>query len=194
MLIILYTILGLIIIIGLHELAHLFACKAVGCGVEKFSIGFGKPIYSIKIGKTIYQFCWLLLGGYCAVKGELNKSRSNDAFYNLPYRKKAIILLAGVSINIITGILTAYLGYKYYSLFWYMFGINSIGLGIMNILPLAPCLDGGYLVFLPFCLKRWGKQKGYEIFARWVKKSLKFLQIINIISIPLAVYVLLNLK
>lgn len=35
-------ILYLIIVIIMHELGHLISAKLVGCGVDKFNIGFGK--------------------------------------------------------------------------------------------------------------------------------------------------------
>lgn len=189
-----YTFISIVIIIGLHELSHLIACKIVKCEVEKFSIGFGRAIFSKKIGNTIYQIAWCLIGGYCSVKGELDNKPGSNSFYNLPYYKKAIILLAGCLTNIITGCIAAFLGYKYYNLFCYWFGINSVLLGITNLIPLAPALDGGYLVYLPLFIKIWGKEKGYKIFAKSVKISFKILMAINIIFLPYAIKILMDLK
>ena len=55
-------ILGLSILVGLHELGHLLAAKAFGMRVEQFSIGFPPKIW----GKTVGLFP---LPSYCAISG-----------------------------------------------------------------------------------------------------------------------------
>ena len=45
-------ILGLSILIGMHELGHLLAAKAFGMRVEQFSIGFPPKIWGKKFGNT----------------------------------------------------------------------------------------------------------------------------------------------
>lgn len=63
-------ILYLVIVIIMHELGHLISAKLVGCGVDKFSVGFGKPFFSKKFGETTYQITPWLFGGYCSLVGE----------------------------------------------------------------------------------------------------------------------------
>ena len=41
-----------VVIIMVHELGHFLAAKAVGVGVEKFSLGFGPALLSKRIGET----------------------------------------------------------------------------------------------------------------------------------------------
>ena len=52
------SVLAAIVVLGLlifvHELGHFLACKRVGVGVLKFSLGFGPTIFSRRVGETEY--------------------------------------------------------------------------------------------------------------------------------------------
>lgn len=182
----------LLIVITTHELAHLVIAKKCGCGVETYSIGFGRPIFKKKIGSTNYQIGWLLFGGYCKLHGELEATTEKNAFINLPYRKKLAIAIAGCAINIILGGLSFYLGIKIPNYYLYYFGILSIALGVTNLLPIAPCLDGGYIVYFPLFIKLFGQKKGLIIFARGVQISFIIIMILNILCIPLLIKLILQ--
>lgn len=174
---------SLVICIFLHELSHLIVAKKVGCGVEVFSIGFGKPIYSFEWKGTRYNFTPFLLGGYCKLKDELNLSDSKDSFSNLIYRKKLTIAVAGCTMNIISGLLCLILSILFGKYFLWYFGYLSIILGITNLLPI-PCLDGGYPIYLPLCYKIYGKEKGMIKFAYINRISFIILMLLNIMCIP----------
>src|SRR5215813_1445592 len=62
------VVFGLIIFV--HELGHFLAAKAVGVGVERFSLGFGPKILGKQIGDTEYQLSAVPLGGYVKMIGE----------------------------------------------------------------------------------------------------------------------------
>lgn len=174
-------ILCLIIIIFLHEMGHLISAKLVGCGVDVFSIGFGKPLYRKEIGKTIYQIAPILLGGYCKVEGETIASNSPNAFSNLKYRHKVIMITAGCAVNIITGLIALgliKLGIYNYPLF--LFGYLSVWLGITNLIPF-PALDGSYPI-LVWLEKFKGKEKGYEIMNKIVRVGFVVLMTLNVVS------------
>jgi membrane-associated protease RseP (regulator of RpoE activity) len=173
----------LIIVIILHELAHLIAAKCCGCKVDVFSVGFGKPVlYKIKIGETVYQFTPWIMGGYCQLHGELEYTRKKYAFTSLPYSKKVIIALAGVIVNIVMGLIAIVLGERllHYNLFY--FGYISLLLGASNALPL-PALDGSY-PFLVLLEKKYGKKKGYALMNKIVQVSMKILMWLNILCLP----------
>ena len=61
---------GLGIVVFVHELGHFLAARLCGIDVEAFSIGWGKPILRKKIGKVEYRLGLFPLGGYCKMKGE----------------------------------------------------------------------------------------------------------------------------
>jgi regulator of sigma E protease len=67
---ILLGLLGLGIVVFVHELGHFLAARRVGIDVEAFSIGWGKPFLKKKIGTVEYRLGVFPLGGYCKMKGE----------------------------------------------------------------------------------------------------------------------------
>ncbi|MBI9108112.1 MAG: RIP metalloprotease RseP [Spirochaetales bacterium] len=63
-------LIGLGIVITVHELGHLVAAKISGIDVEAFSLGWGKPIFRHKFKVTEFRISILPIGGYCKMKGE----------------------------------------------------------------------------------------------------------------------------
>lgn len=67
------TLLATIVLLGVlifvHELGHFGAAKAVGIGVERFSIGFGPRLWGFKRGQTEYVLSAIPLGGYVRMQG-----------------------------------------------------------------------------------------------------------------------------
>lgn len=109
-------ILGLSILVFLHELGHYLAARMFGIKVEKFFLFFdiGKyKIFSIKIGDTEYGIGLLPFGGYVKIAGMIDESLDREQLKLPPqpweFRSKAawkrlIVMLAGVIMNVITGI------------------------------------------------------------------------------------------
>ena len=60
---------GLGIVVFIHELGHFLAARLVGIDVEAFSIGWGNPILKKKIGNVEYRLGMFPVGGYCKMKG-----------------------------------------------------------------------------------------------------------------------------
>jgi len=187
-------IISLFLIILTHELAHLIVAKMVGCSVLVFSIGFGKPLFKKKIGDTVYQLCPILLGGYCKLKDELNYSKSKYAFTNLRYCKKLAISLAGVTTNIILGLLALLIFNILNSninIYFLNFGIISLVLGISNLLPI-PALDGSYPI-LVWLEKIYGKKKGYSIMQKMCQIGFILLMLLNVLFfIGFSIYLFLG--
>ncbi len=63
------TILGIVVLIVLHELGHFTAAKAVGMRVERFSLFFPPTIARIRRGETEYAIGALPFGGYVKITG-----------------------------------------------------------------------------------------------------------------------------
>ncbi|HEY9594328.1 MAG TPA: RIP metalloprotease RseP, partial [Spirochaetia bacterium] len=68
---ILLGIVGLGIMVFVHELGHFVAARICGVGVEVFSLGWGPRMVGFTRGGTTYQVSWIPIGGYCKMKGEL---------------------------------------------------------------------------------------------------------------------------
>ncbi|MDR0473112.1 MAG: site-2 protease family protein [Treponema sp.] len=76
---ILLGLLGLGIVVFIHELGHFIAARLSGITVEAFSIGWGWPILKKKIGTVEYRLGVFPVGGYCKMKGE---NEFQDAWEN----------------------------------------------------------------------------------------------------------------
>jgi regulator of sigma E protease len=106
-------ILGLSILVGLHELGHLLAAKVFGMRVEQYSIGFPPRIFKFKYGETEYSIGAIPLGGYVKISGMIDesmdlKSMSEEPkpweFRAKPAWQRLIVMMGGIMVNVLTGI------------------------------------------------------------------------------------------
>ncbi|MFZ2205842.1 MAG: M50 family metallopeptidase [Microgenomates group bacterium] len=110
-----FFILILSFLVLIHEFGHFIAAKKNGIRVDEFGIGFPPKLFGVKRGETEYTINALPLGGFVRLFGEeyqeikdSNSSINNKAFaYKKPYQK-AIVIAAGVIINLLFGILVMY--------------------------------------------------------------------------------------
>ena len=105
--ILIFTILAFALMIFIHELGHYLMAKAMGVGIEKFSIGFGKAIFSFKYKEEQWQIGWLPLGGFVSLKGQEPSQDVDDehSFLHKAWWKRALIVFAGPFANLILGML-----------------------------------------------------------------------------------------
>ena len=120
-------ILGLTILVGVHEWGHMFAAKKFGMRVEKFFIFIPPKIWSKKIGETEYGLGSIPLGGFVKISGMIDESMDKEQmklppqpweFRSKPAWQRLIVMLGGIIVNVIVGILifigvTAYTGENY---------------------------------------------------------------------------------
>ena len=64
-------VVGLGLMVFIHELGHFVAAKLAGVHVEVFSLGWGSKLVGFTRGGTTYQISWFPIGGYCKMKGEI---------------------------------------------------------------------------------------------------------------------------
>jgi regulator of sigma E protease len=110
-------ILGLSILVTLHELGHFLAARAFGIKVEKFYLFFdawGIKLFSFKKGDCEYGVGWLPLGGYVKIAGMVDESMDKDQmaqpaepweFRSKPAWQRLVVMVAGVVMNVLLGIL-----------------------------------------------------------------------------------------
>ena len=107
-------ILSLAILVVLHELGHFIPAKLFKTKVEKFYLFFDWPfsLYKKKIGETEYGIGVLPLGGYVKIAGMIDESMDTEhlnkepepwEFRSKPAWQRLIIMLGGVTVNIILG-------------------------------------------------------------------------------------------
>ncbi len=101
----LLTLLAFIIVLGVlilvHEFGHFITAKLSGVKVLEFSIGFPPRILSFKKAETKYTVGLLPLGGYVQMLGEDSVSKDPRAYNNQTPGKRALIGIAGVTMNLI---------------------------------------------------------------------------------------------
>jgi membrane-associated protease RseP (regulator of RpoE activity) len=182
---------ALIVAIIVHEAGHLIASKRCKCKVTIFSLGFGKPFFKKLVNGTTYQISWILLGGFCALEGEMEYSKKKYALMNLKYTQKLYIVLAGIGANCLSAIFS----FGLYSMFgqdwFYMFGQLSILLGLSNLIFLLPGIDGSY-PFLFLLEKVFGKKEGIKVMARAVDVGMFFINFLNLVCVVYGIYWLID--
>lgn len=109
-------LLGLSILVILHELGHFLAARAFGIKVEKFYLFFDAwnvKLFSFKKGDCEYGIGWLPLGGYVKIAGMIDESMDTEQmaqpaqpweFRSKPAWQRLIVMLGGVVVNVIVGI------------------------------------------------------------------------------------------
>ncbi|SOE21932.1 site-2 protease. Metallo peptidase. MEROPS family M50B [Spirosomataceae bacterium TFI 002] len=116
-------LLGLTILVGVHEFGHFIAARMFGIRVNKFYIFFdflfplpnvlNFALWKKKSGDTEYGLGWFPMGGYVDIEGMIDETKdaSKLASEPQPYEFRAkpawqrlIVMLGGVIINIIVGV------------------------------------------------------------------------------------------
>lgn len=115
MLIFLIVLIGLSLLILVHEAGHLWAAKKFGLKVDEFGFGFPPRIFAWKKGGTEYSVNWLPFGGFVKIAGETDRLQDIEKLEKLPAEekkrifvfqkawKRSVIILAGVAVNFVTG-------------------------------------------------------------------------------------------
>ncbi len=107
-------LLGLSILVGLHELGHLIAAKVFGMRVEQYYIGFPPKIFGFRYGETEYNLGAVPLGGFVKISGMVDESLDTKKlseepkpweFRSKPAWQRLIVMMGGIIVNVITGII-----------------------------------------------------------------------------------------
>jgi regulator of sigma E protease len=106
------TILGIVVLIVLHELGHFAVAKAVGMRVERFSLFFPPTIARVRRGDTEYALGSIPLGGYVKITGmnpeeiaALDPEVARRAYYAQAPWKRIAVIVAGPGVNILIAFL-----------------------------------------------------------------------------------------
>ncbi len=95
------------LMISVHELGHMLCARAFGVGIEKFSLGFGKPLWEYEHKGTKYRLAWIPLGGYVKMSGENpedpNPENLERSFSHKTWWKRALIAFSGPFANLLLG-------------------------------------------------------------------------------------------
>ncbi len=98
------VVLGIGLLIFVHELGHYLAARWIGARVLVFSLGFGPRLCGFRAGPTDYRICLLPLGGYVQVAGQdpMDTSRpARDSLHAKSVGQRALFFLGGVLMNVL---------------------------------------------------------------------------------------------
>ena len=123
-------LLSLSLLIILHELGHFIPARIFKTRVEKFYLFFDVKfsLFKKKIGETVYGIGWLPLGGYVKISGMIDESMDTKQmqeppkeweFRSKPAWQRLIIMLGGVTVNLI-------LGFLIYIMILFIWGKNTL--------------------------------------------------------------------
>jgi membrane-associated protease RseP (regulator of RpoE activity) len=111
-------VLGLSLMIFVHELGHFVVAKLCDVHVQTFSIGFGPalPGCSFRWGETLYKLALFPLGGYVKMVGEGTESEEGDddprSFKNKSVGQRMAIISAGVIMNVLMACVCFIIAYE----------------------------------------------------------------------------------
>ncbi|HMD30741.1 MAG TPA: RIP metalloprotease RseP, partial [Candidatus Acidoferrales bacterium] len=107
---------AMVLVVGImvlvHEWGHFIVARLCGVRVEVFSIGFGPRLTGWRRGPTDYRISALPLGGYVKMAGdtpEEERTGSPDEFLSKPRWQRALIIVAGPSMNVISALVIFFL-------------------------------------------------------------------------------------
>lgn len=117
---IILAILGLSLLVFVHEWGHYWMARRVGMRVEVFSIGFGKPLFSWMRDGVRWQVGWLPFGGYVKIAGqEIEKDKDPysipDSFFGKSPLDRIKVAFMGPFVNILLAVLI-------FALLWFLGG------------------------------------------------------------------------
>jgi regulator of sigma E protease len=98
------------VLILVHEFGHFITAKWAGIRVDEFALGFPPRLLSVKRGETTYSLNALPIGGYVRMPGENGETTDENGNYDARTfaakspGKRAIVLLAGVTMNILLAV------------------------------------------------------------------------------------------
>ncbi len=105
---VIFVIIGISVLILLHEFGHFLAARKFGLLVEEFGFGFPPRLFSKKVGETIYSLNLLPFGGFVRLYGEnqwekVDAEKKVRSFFNQPAWKRILVIIAGVVMNFLIG-------------------------------------------------------------------------------------------
>ena len=103
-------VLGIILMVMLHEAGHFIAARRSGMKASEFFVGFGPRLWSFRRGETEYGVKAIPAGGYVRILGMSNLEEVDPADEPRTFRRgstknRLITVMAGVTVNAIIAFL-----------------------------------------------------------------------------------------
>ena len=113
------AIIGLGVLIIIHEFGHFLFAKLAGVGVLTFSVGFGPKLWVKKKGETEYALSAFPLGGYVKMVGEdpdeeVQPADIAKSFSHKTLWQRIAIVAAGPGFNLLLAVLLLMIVFVFY--------------------------------------------------------------------------------
>lgn len=132
------VIIGIGLLIFIHELGHFLMAKKIGVRVLAFSLGFGPAVFRKQWGETEYRLSLFPLGGYVKLAGESpeeEKTGSPWEFSSKSAGQRASVLVAGVTLNAILAFIAFIVAFQ--------IGVPFVAPEVGQVAPGWPAWDAG---------------------------------------------------
>lgn len=134
------AIVGLGVLIMLHEGGHFIVARWCKMRVERFSLGFGPTLWGFKRGETVFQIAPIPFGGFVQITG-LNPGEEFDrsdpfVYPNRPAWMRLATLLAGPIANYLTAFVLILFVFVF-------FGVPSKTLRVDEVIAGTPAAAAG---------------------------------------------------
>ena len=140
----LVAILGLALLITVHEFGHFIAAKSFGMRVEKFYVGFPPAALRRTWGETEYGIGIIPLGGFCKISGmtpeeEVPEDTGDRVYHQKAIWKRNVTIAAGPLMNFAAAavILILFIGIQ---------GVPRATLSLEEVVKGAPAAGAGLVV------------------------------------------------
>jgi regulator of sigma E protease len=108
-------LIGLGLVVFVHEAGHLVMAKLVGIDVEAFSLGWGKKLVGVTYKGTEYRISVFPIGGYCKMRGdealqqayqegERHIPKEEGSFFAARPFHRVLVAFAGPAVNLLFSI------------------------------------------------------------------------------------------
>jgi len=150
---ILIFIIGIVVLIVVHEFGHFVVAKLSRMRVDEFGLGYPPRAAIIgKIGETILSLNWLPFGGFVKIYGEdfdVGEVKDKRAFSSKNHAVQALVLTAGIAMNLLLAyvLITSALimGTPRALLPSEIANARDAELAVANVLPDTPAANAGLL-------------------------------------------------
>jgi regulator of sigma E protease len=150
----------LTVVVTIHELGHFLSARSFGVAVDRFSIGFGRPIASWNDRSGVqWRIGWIPFGGYVRFSGDENEASVPDRehldalrrrvveregssalsrYYHFkPLWQRAVIAASGPAANFILAIVV-------FSSLMFAFGEQVLPARVQSVAPGSPAAAAGF--------------------------------------------------
>lgn len=159
------VIIGIGLLIFIHELGHFLMAKKIGVKVLAFSLGFGPAILKKKWGETEYRLSLVPLGGYVKLAGESpdeGKTGAKWEYASKSVGQRACVIIAGVVLNAVLAFIAFIVAFQ--------IGVPFITSEVGQVMPGSPAWEAGI-------------QKGDKIIEADGNKDIDFEDLFTIVAL-----------